>query len=419
MIKKYIKDNGLFKGSLIIFSKSVYKIFFPIFFVIYKKKTYIHNDRIVFTSVPDYSDNSRALYDYMIEKQYQNKYHFIWLVSDKSHPKIKELGKKPNTSVIELNGKWHELIKFRSLYYAMTARYVFYTHGSPIRLQERNDKQLVVNLWHGCGYKQKEETKIKKKKSAHADFYIVPGELFIEPKSKYWNCESEKILDIGYPRYDLFKSKNDKVEAYITNIKEEKETKVIFWMPTFRKAKNVDRYPEGKMAHGLDLPLLYSTEDVEELDNYCYKLKVKIVIKRHPLQVKYTSETKNYKNIIFIDDKQLNEMDIQLYEILSYTDALITDYSSIAIDYLLIDKPISFILDDFEKYKKIRGFVFNNTLDFMPGHHVYDKSQLLKFINTVSQGKDPYSKNREMVREIAHSEIEGYSKRILDTFNIY
>ena len=52
-----------------------------------------------------------------------------------------------------------------------------------------------------------------------------------------------------------------------------------------------------------------------------------------------------------MDDTDLEQADVQLYETLSFVDALITDYSSVAIDYLLMDRPIAFTLDDYEKYR--------------------------------------------------------------------
>ena len=52
---------------------------------------------------------------------------------------------------------------------------------------------------------------------------------------------------------------------------------------------------------------------------------------------------------------------------LGSSDALITDYSSVYFDYLLLDKPIGFTVDDMELYIKDRGFIFNNPEEYMPG----------------------------------------------------
>ena len=50
-------------------------------------------------------------------------------------------------------------------------------------------------------------------------------------------------------------------------------------------------------------------------------------------------------NIVILSNEQLYHMDIQTNEILMHADALISDYSSVAVDYLLLDRPIAFTLD--------------------------------------------------------------------------
>ena len=50
-------------------------------------------------------------------------------------------------------------------------------------------------------------------------------------------------------------------------------------------------------------------------------------------------------------------MDIPVNRILGKADALISDYSSAAIDYLILDRPIGFLLKDVEEYGNSRGFI--------------------------------------------------------------
>lgn len=86
------------------------------------------------------------------------------------------------------------------------------------------------------------------------------------------------------------------------------------------------------------------------------KLKIKIIIKIHHLQKTDVLSKINMSNIIYLEDYDLNLKNIQLYELVGQTDALITDYSSIMFDYMLIDKPIAYFINDLENYKKIEAF---------------------------------------------------------------
>lgn len=65
---------------------------------------------------------------------------------------------------------------------------------------------------------------------------------------------------------------------------------------------------------------------------------------------------------------------------MGYSDALITDYSSVCVDYLIVDKPIAYTLDDYEVYKQTRGFVFEDPHEYMPGHHLYRFSDLERLL---------------------------------------
>ena len=151
---------------------------------------------------------------------------------------------------------------------------------------------------------------------------------------------------------------------------------------------------------------------LKELDDYCTAKKIKILIKRHQYQIDYKSSHVKLKSIVFIDDTVFNKANASLYGFLTCVDALITDYSSIAIDFMLLDKPIGFTLDDFNAYKNTQGFVFENPLDYMPGNHIYSYEEILTFIDEVACDKDPYMNKRHDLMSEVHNPCDNYSERI-------
>lgn len=410
-------NNGILNGFITIFSKFIYKSLSPMFKGITKRLFKIKENRILFYSVPDYSDNARALYDYMVKEEYEKKYELVWLVSN---PKNQAISKKikGKSKLIRSVGRFHKLYTFRSLYYSMTAKYIFVTHGSTVYDDYKNDEQIVVNLWHGCGYKQKTKELDNMKIKPHSDYYLLPGNLFVDPKSKFWNTSPENLLTLGYPRYDLFFENSINAQRYIEKLKDDNETKVIIWMPTFRQSIVDGDYPESELSSDTSLPLLTSEKQIIDFNHYCFNQNIKVIIKKHPLQKDIPSLKKSYSNLIFIDDNDLQREDVQLYELLSLTDALISDYSSITIDYLLLDRPIAFILDDFDDYKSKRGFVFENPKDFMPGHHVYEVKELYHFVSEIKMGIDDNKERRKQVMKVAHNRSSHYSKSLLDYLTI-
>ena len=188
------------------------------------------------------------------------------------------------------------------------------------------------------------------------------------------------------------------------------------WLPTYRKTGN-SSYGENNMENQYWLPLLHNDDDLKTLNKYCVDNSILLVVKKHRLQSVFFKDGE-LSNIRFIDDSDVINLGAQLYELFQFSDALITDYSSIAVDYLLLDKPIAFTLDDYDEYASKRGFVFDNAKDYMPGHHVYDIEELGSFLMDVKMGIDKFADKRHELMPILQNKCDCYSKRVLDHFGI-
>ena len=123
-------------------------------------------------------------------------------------------------------------------------------------------------------------------------------------------------------------------------------------------------------------------------------------------------------NIIPVTNADFDNAGLNLYDFLTVTDGLISDYSSVAFDYLIVDKPMAFALDDFEEYNDARGFAFEHPLDYMPGHHLYDFNDLIGYVKEVSLGIDKYKEKRSLIRKQAIHESENYCKGIINEIGL-
>ena len=363
----------------------------------------IKRNIIVFSSTPDYSDNSKALYDYYIKKY--PAYKAVWLLEN-STPKDYAHNKNTKTIFVKSKQQYLNHMTLKALFYCHKASVIYYTH-TPIKIRKPKNKQqtTIVNLWHGCGFKDNESNR---KRDMGFDLALVPGELFIDAKAKFWSCEKEKIIPIGYPRYDLLLQKN--------NHKEEK--KRIIWMPTFRKSQN-RFFPESSISQKYDLPALSGRDDLIKINNLCKSSNIELIIKRHPFQQEYDAEHLHLSNISFLSNNDLKRKKQELYSLLANTDGLITDYSSVSFDYLLIDKPIAYILDDYEEYREKRGFIFKEPQKYMAGHHIYATEDILKFIKDIANNKDTYATERHKLLKKAQNPTNNYCQRIIDYIENY
>ena len=209
---------------------------------------------------------------------------------------------------------------------------------------------------------------------------------------EFFGCTSKKLLSFGYPRYDMMLRGSSRADEYKAELlKKTDSTKLILWMPTYRHA--------------------YS----ERLNKENHIL---IVIKKHYLQIPYDFGDNVLTNIVYLENKDLADNGLQLYEFINCSDALVSDYSSVAIDYLLLDRPLGFTLDDYEAYTESRGWVFDDPLEYMPGSHMYNMQDFEQFILDVKEEKDLYKEQRAVVRAKTHNVCDNYCQRVLDYFDI-
>jgi len=409
-IKGIVQEQGFLPSLLIFSAKLLYYVFeYNLIRVLKHKKLEVDKKKILFVSELDFSDNARALFEYMVSNNFQNRYELVWLVSDPD-AFMSHLGS--NIKFIREKRKNARCRTISAYYHVWTSHKVFFTHNINWAYRENKDQQYI-NLWHGCGYKRAKRLT----NPILFDACLVPGELFIETKKEFFQCGEEKIIPLGYPRYDLLFQNNKNAKNFVEQRKlQSGAKKVVIWMPTFRRSNRL-RISDQTLNSKLDIPLVGTPKDLDELNDFCRSNHIYLIIKKHHYQIDYGTQSRSH--LLFLDDSVLEKNDIQLYHLLSLTDGLISDYSSVVFDYLLVDKPIGYVLIDYEEYKKSRGFVFENPLQYMPGRHIYKIRDLEGFLYDISQNIDLDQEKRENIKKLAHIRHQGeYSRSIVNYFGL-
>lgn len=340
-------------------------------------------NKVVFFSTPDYSCNPRAISEYMYENDI--KMDIVWIVE--SLESIKNIEKVPF--------KVYKRTSLKGLYSFISSKYIFHNngiYGNP----KPHKSQIIFNLWHGMplksiGYMDKNCN--VKSKNIRFSYTLATSQIFKNIIKNAFRCKSNQILLCGQPRNDLmFENRNMLMKLGI-NKKDYK--KVFLWMPTFRKSSVENRNEDGKTSEN-GLPIL-NNEELNSLNTVLKNLKGLMIIKVHPLQ-KIASEIKlNLTNIVCIDNSDIIDTEEHMYSIFNEIDVLITDYSSIYVDFLLLDKPIGFMYDDFKEYKDSRGFVFEDLEELMPGQKITSLKELENFIKDVTNNVDTYKEHRDKI----------------------
>lgn len=322
---------------------------------------------IVFSSYPAFTDNAYAVYKHLLEKNLFRGYKFVWVTLEKNI-NIEILGNTNERDIRVFSKK-----SILSLWYYFNAKHIFITHGLYSRLTF-NRPNTVINLWHGMPLKR---IGILDKKSSfymkNTQLLIATSVTFQKIMAKSFNKHINQVLLTGQPRNDLMFEPTDFYKK--TNLNKANYRKVGIWLPTYRKTSIGKVRVDGNFQDGfLSFLNISQLQEMNLFFKSCYTL---IIIKLHPMDILQDFEFENYSNIRIIKQKDFTS---QLYPLLGSTDFLLTDYSSVWVDYEILNKPIGFVMDDFDEYKNNRGFTIDNFENELPGIRISDIATLKKFI---------------------------------------
>lgn len=386
-----------------------------VLFYWYQKHSPIQQNLVLLESDGDLMDNGYALFDYMNRQGYLEKYHVIWMVSDVEKASKHQF---PNTEYLP---KFPKYFNHRWAKALATCHWIIFDHANVLCNFYKRKEQKIIYLSHGVGYKNTKANELKQcDLKSPSDFITVPGKLGRICLSNFTGEPIKKTIITGYPRNDYFFQKNKEIQKKIQKCWNFLQySKVILWMPTFKQSY-VNTLSEDYIHNETDLSLFNRMEDLENFSAFLKRKNVLLVLKLHPYQAELPIFQKHYDNILVLRNKDLEAENLQLYQVIPYFDALITDYSSIATDYLLLDKPIIFTLDDYEDYAASRGAFFpKNAKEYMKGYHVYNVDDLERAFCDIVMGKDIYKKEREKILSEYHTYQDGQSsQRVLKAIGI-
>lgn len=362
-------------------------------------------DKITFHSFPDISDNSKAIFDCCINNQVNKSKKIIWLVEEVNESvkfNIENVKVVPRKSL-------------KGMFHFFTSKYVFHTTGLYYNMTPAKG-QTIISLWHGMPLKTiglLDEISREIYKEFDFSYTIATSKFYKKIMKDAFGCEDEEVLVLGQPRNDkLFSDKDIKSKINITNY-----NKLIIWMPTYRKSTSGQIREEGiKSETGISF---LNNNELSLLDDFLNKINNYMIIKIHPMQKLDNSLGSKLKNILIIENDFFRDKDIELYELIGQTDILLTDYSSVYLDYLIKNRPIGFVFNDMKEYKESRGFICKDPMEIMPGKIINSLLDLKIFIDDINNGNDEFRDDRIRINQLINEYNDSSSsERILKFLEI-
>ena len=347
---------------------------------------------IVFECESDMDDNPRAIYEYMLNEKKYRKYRFVWIVKN-----LEYCQKHYNNERTVFISRFDDTRKNKFLfeYYLSVARYFLFSH--PYWFKKRHSAQIVIHTTHGTPFKGCDKNGYVPVDTY--DFVLCASEYTKNWFLKILNCPSEKAFICPHPRIDLFNG-NKREEAFAKLFECSPTDKFIICMPTFKQSchredcSGIDEY---------SLSVVENESEFKSLNDFLKANNIHLIVKLHPLQVTDNLKFNNTTNIHYIQNKELFEKKIQLYNLIGCCDAMITDFSSVMFDYFVLNRPIAFFTNFFDQYN--RGYIMDNPKDYLCGEKINNYNDLMSFLTNFHNNNDVFYEQRNHINSLVNNPL--------------
>jgi len=350
---------------------------------------------LVFISRPDFSDNPRHMYDFY-RRHCGEELHMSWLCFDREVQRLLE--KQGISDVFYLKS-------IRGVWEYCRAKYIF-TNSSSL-WQIKSPFQMQIALWHGMPLKNilrmGNEPMESTRPAGNVDLRIATSPITRALIAASFNYDARKVRITGQPRSDaLFLNIDLPRKLLDTDAKRYKG--ILLYMPTYRSG-----YKAFRDGRGLEDDNIFRFESfsLEKFEAFLKRNRLLFLMKLHPYEEKIFSKSIRSDWIRVVTHRMLLEKRIETYHLLAGATMLLTDYSSVYLDYLLLDRPIVFVPSDLEEYRKKRGFSLEPYEFWTPGAKAFNQNELEEAI----ADRDHYQEHRALIRELIHTHQDGNACR--------
>ncbi|MDO8633260.1 MAG: CDP-glycerol glycerophosphotransferase family protein [Candidatus Wildermuthbacteria bacterium] len=279
-----------------------------------------------------------------------------------------------------------------------------------------------VMMWHGIPLK-KIERDIKKGESVDAkvqqskgfsrfligvllpwvfrkpDYIAATSPVFQEIFAGAFGVDQKNVFVAGFPKNDVYFANIPGAEMgadkeTLLKLRELKslgsQFKTILYAPTWRDTGG-DSFFE-------------KPDDLKSLDDFLQSEQLIFFLKLHPLAQKSAFASlrgARYQNIVFVNP------DSDADPLLSYVDILVTDYSGIYFEFLLLNRPIVFFPFDYQKYVTRDRELYFDYQEVTPGPKVSTLEGLMQELQKIAKGQDEYRVARKKVKDMCYLRQDG------------
>ncbi|TCP21862.1 CDP-glycerol glycerophosphotransferase [Scopulibacillus darangshiensis] len=373
-IIKELADNDYFRTLYRKYRKS--KLYFPtmrLFYNIARRVLPVDDKLVLFESGigKQYADSPRYIYEELVKRGLD--YKKVWVYNDNIRFKDSD-----TVRIERLSPKYY--------YYLARAKYWVNNQNFPTYIEKRKGT-TYIQTWHGTPLKKmlfdidniqgRDADYLERVSKATStwDFLVSPSPYATKAFLSAFHYK-KKVLEIGYPRNDLFYRPdiNEKAAMIRRRLTIPKDKKVILYAPTFR-----DNQKGKGSGFTFDINLDFEKMKKQLGDDYVLLLRMHVVVKNK------ISIPEEYQDFVY---NASDYPDIQ--ELYLISDILMTDYSSVMFDFANLKRPILFYTYDLEVYRdQLRGFYMDFEKE-APGPFLRNTDEIIEAVLGIEEIRAAY-----------------------------
>ncbi len=344
-----------------------------------------------------YGDNSKYVYEWILE---QNKpSHAVWVTRNKNvYRELKRQG-RPVVLSTSLSGVLCVLrarvgIFTNSLYDLAILPSLIPQRVSLIALRHgRSVKRIrFARQMHMISDLEKHDRLFESKLIRYA---ISTSDMISSMQEECLQIGRDKHIVTGYPRNDLLNTCTTEDMSIWTDFigNKVRDSKVILYAPSWRHGREATKF------------FPFDDFDTSLLVDFLEKQNIVLLLRPH------MNDLFKYPDLVrFLSGLCEKSVHIRLAghdvladvnTILPFADMLISDYSALYHDYLLLDRPMLFVPYDYDEFSQQNGFLYDYKA-LLPGPWLTSMSEFFTAVNSVVEGNDTHKVQRHRLKQMIH-----------------
>ncbi|MFT2139926.1 CDP-glycerol glycerophosphotransferase family protein [Staphylococcus sp. GDY8P145P] len=358
-----------------------------------------NKESIVCLEYPEKAQENGLIFFKWLVKKYGKKLNIYYLISSASN------------DLENLKGYENHIIYYKSkenLAIAYNASVICHSHSAGYVLPFATNKteQMInqknrVFLQHGIiGSKDVSSIYGRKPNDKIADLFVVSSNRERELVHKDYGFENNEIILTGLPRFDeVIKTRKDKYKKF-------KNKNKILIMPTWRTGMHTfsdEKFMESNYYKEFQT-LINNPKIYELIEEKGYKVSLYLHRNFQVFNKLFSSE---YIEI-------LSEQDHDVKDLLAEYQVLITDYSSVGLDFALMHKKVLYY-----RPKEILGDDFvEETTDLLPGKVITTQDELMSELINTSMYKEHKNNLDKIYKYSDKKACKRIAEEMLSYFNL-